>query len=127
MKTDPRPVRIIVAGGRNYVAEESHLLELINILLSFPNVEIVSGGAAGADAIGEFLAKKFKFPCTIFHASWKTYKRAAGPIRNTQMAEYADELIALPGGKGTANMIHLMRERNKKVYLIGDHNESKTS
>jgi hypothetical protein len=53
-------------------------------------------------------------------ADWKTHGRAAGPIRNRAMAEYADALIAIyRKGKltpGTRNMISEARKRGLKIY-----------
>jgi hypothetical protein len=49
--------------------------------------EVVSGVDAGADEFGEKWAKINNIPVKIFKADWKTHGRAAGPIRNKQMAE----------------------------------------
>jgi hypothetical protein len=75
--------------------------------------EIVSGGAKGADTLGEQFAQTHNLPCKIFPADWKKYGRAAGPKRNAQMAEYANYGVALWDGKsrGTANMIKRMDGR----------------
>jgi len=47
------------------------------------------------------------FPLEFFLPIGKKYGNAAGPIRNKQMAEYADALVAVWDGKsrGTKNMI----------------------
>lgn len=39
-----------------------------------------------------------------FKSDWEKHGKAAGPIRNKKMAEYADAVILFPGGKGTASM-----------------------
>jgi hypothetical protein len=66
--------------------------------------EVVSGVDAGADEFGEKWAKINNIPVKIFKADWKTHGRAAGPIRNKQMAEYADAVALFPGGKGMESM-----------------------
>ena len=45
------------------------------------------------------------------------YKRAAGPVRNLKMADYADAPIAFRDGKskGAKNMIELSKEEGLKV------------
>lgn len=94
------PYRLIIAGGRNYQltpADESWLDTL-------PVVEVISGGASGADAGGEAWAKSRLIPVRVFHADWKTHGNAAGPIRNREMAEYANAVALFPGGRGTASM-----------------------
>jgi len=69
--------------------------------------DVVSVGAAGVDSLGERWARENGIPVKRSPADWKAHGRAAGPIRNRQMVEYADALIALWDGtsRGAANMI----------------------
>lgn len=89
--------------------------------------EVVSGAARGADSLGELFAKENNIPVKQFPADWNAHGRAAGPIRNRQMAEYADVLIAFWDGKspGTKNMIETMLKKGKivKVYMTGGVND----
>lgn len=84
-----------------------------------PVTEIVSGGAAGVDLLGEELAATNGVPVKRFPADWATHGKAAGPIRNRQMAEYADALVAVWDGKsrGTKNMIDEAKKRGLPVYV----------
>lgn len=81
--------------------------------------EIVSGGAYGVDWLGEKYAKKAGLPVRVFPAAWDAYGKGAGYIRNKQMAEYADALIAVWDGKskGTQHMIKIMEALGKPVYV----------
>jgi len=85
----------------------------------FEITEVVSGGASGVDALGERYAKENGIPLRIFPADWDKHGNAAGPIRNKQMADYADALIALWDGqsKGTASMVSLAKLRGLKIYI----------
>lgn len=58
-------------------------------------------------------------PVKRFPADWDRHGRAAGPIRNCQMAQYADALIAIWDGKsrGTKNMIDEMNKCGKPVLI----------
>lgn len=99
-------MKIIVAGGRNYSGTETGASErssIIKALLGRAS-EVVSGGAPGADALGEAYAQEFGLPVRRFPADWNRHGKAAGPIRNRKMAEYADAVVLLPGGRGTASM-----------------------
>ena len=60
--------------------------------------------------------KEKGYETELFPADWKTHGRKAGPIRNKQMADYGEMLIAFWDGKssGTKNMI----ENSKKLGLI---------
>lgn len=94
-------MKLIIAGGRGYCIGEAGFAWLDKI----PNVtEVVSGGAAGADSGGEEWARRNGIPIKRFLAEWKVHGRAAGPMRNREMAEYAHAVALFPGGKGTASM-----------------------
>jgi hypothetical protein len=80
--------------------------------------EFVSGAAPGVDRFGEDVAKGFDMVPKRFPADWDKYPKAAGPIRNRQMAQYADALLLIWDGKsrGSANMKAEMLKLGKPVY-----------
>ena len=110
-------MKTIIAGSRNFYGY-AVLEEMINVI-TWEITEVVSGGAKGVDKMGELWADDHNVPLIRFPAEWDKYGKAAGYIRNKQMAEYADALIAiqLQGSKGTANMITLAREMGLKVIV----------
>lgn len=56
---------------------------------------IVSGGCPeGGDKFAEDLAKKDGIPILIFYPAWHIHGRAAGFVRNTNIAKMSDMLIA---------------------------------
>lgn len=85
--------RIVVCGGSKF--DDYPLLEssLNKIFKEYSNdtIEIISGHAKGADSLGEKYADEHNLKCTVFEADWKQYGRAAGPIRNSKMLEYAKQ------------------------------------
>ena len=58
--------------------------------------------------------------CDIHPADWDKHGKAAGPIRNAEMAEVADALIAFWDGqsRGTANMISLAKSKGLSVAVV---------
>jgi hypothetical protein len=86
--------RVIIAGSRT--VENYDLVEMAVNACPFKDkiTEVVSGGALGADFYGEQWAKKHMIPVRRFPADWRKYRQSAGPIRNEEMARYADALIA---------------------------------
>ena len=74
--------------------------------------------------LGSYTSKKIHF--ALFDADWETHGKAAGPIRNAQMAKYADALLLIWDwkSKGSANMKQEMFKLNKPVYevIIGEYN-----
>lgn len=103
--------------------------------------QIVSGNAKGVDAAGERFAKKHGIDLVLFPANWEKHGKAAGPIRNEQMANYAlihtdvlicgDQMelhllaIPYPGGEGggTRHMISTCQKLgiNTFVYDASKH------
>lgn len=113
-------MKVIIAGGREFSDYELLKSSCDNILSSVTDIEIVSGKSLGADKLGEYYAKEKGYKVKEFPADWIKYKKGAGPIRNKQMAEYADGLIAFWDGrsKGTKNMIDLAKKHGLKVRII---------
>ena len=118
--------RVIIAGCRDFAAYEL-LKERCDYYLQNQKPEdivIVSGHASGADALGERYAQDRGFQLETYPADWKAHGRAAGPIRNAQMAAVADALIAFWDGKsrGTKNMIDTATKRGLKVAVVRYYN-----
>jgi predicted Rossmann-fold nucleotide-binding protein len=105
-------MKVIIAGGRDYTLKKKDYDKLREI----PITEVVSGGARGADQDGETYAVNSGIPYTRFRADWHKHGKSAGPIRNRQMAEYADAVVLFPGGKGTLNMKEQAERLGLQIY-----------
>ena len=132
-------MKVIIAGDRE--CNDIDLVEKAIAQSGFDITEIVSGGARGADAMGELWAKANSIPVTQFKADWNNikakgarvkirqnpwnkrqekYNANAGFDRNQQMADYADALIALqPNGPtdGTQDMIRRAKANNIPIHV----------
>jgi len=114
-------MKVIVAGSRTilkYPVVEECILDAIkknNLFIS----EIVSGRAKGPDLLGETWALKNGVKISAFPADWKKYGISAGFIRNQEMADYADALIAIWDGQsnGTLDMIERAKEKNIPIFV----------
>lgn len=113
-------MKVIIAGGRNFRNYDLLQKKCDVLLRNQKNIEIVSGGAKGADYWGECYAEDNNLRLKIFKADWDKYGKSAGYRRNVQMAEYADALIAFWDGKskGTGHMINIAKEHNLKVRVV---------
>lgn len=111
-------MKVIIAGTRDY----DDYAELVATIerTCWTITEIVSGGAKGADALGETYAKSNNIPLHVFKANWDAHGKAAGPIRNREMAKYADALIAFWDGvsRGTGNMITEATNAGLKTHVL---------
>lgn len=126
--------KIIICGTRDFTNWE--LLQRKMDLFTFwmEDVEVVSGGQrkkigynqwAGADFFGEWWGQRNWYKCTIFHADWETHGKAAGPIRNEEMAKYVAEnggghCVAFWDGSstGTWHMIDTARRYGLQTRVV---------
>lgn len=117
--------RVIIAGGRDYDWRRGvHRCNMILKRLCNDDkslVELVTGTAKGADQIPYLLAQKYGWAYPKeFPADWDRHGKAAGYIRNKEMAHQGTHLIAFWDGKskGTKHMIDLARICKLKVKVI---------
>jgi hypothetical protein len=117
--------KVIIAGSRAFVDYSLVREKCDYYLQNKDGITIISGGARGADALGERYAKENDHALEIFPADWDALGRAAGHIRNKQMAKNADALILFWNGTspGSKSMLRYAQQygldiREVKVHLI---------
>lgn len=110
-------MKTIIAGSRSITDYE--VVKKAIKLAGFTITEIVSGGAAGVDKLGEKWAIENALPIKRFLPDWKTHGKAAGPIRNSEMVKYCDAAIICFDGssKGTQDTINKMQKAGKLVFI----------
>ncbi|HWB02748.1 MAG TPA: DUF2493 domain-containing protein [Verrucomicrobiales bacterium] len=86
-------MKVIIAGPRDFHDYDTVARAVTDS--GFEITEVVSGKAPGVDTLGERWAAEHGKAVKEFPADWQKYGRAAGPIRNAQMADYADALVAV--------------------------------
>jgi predicted Rossmann fold nucleotide-binding protein DprA/Smf involved in DNA uptake len=110
--------KLAIVGSRNF----NDYALLNEKLVPYKNIVelVVSGGAKGADSLGEQWAKENNIPTKIFHPDWKKYGRAAGPIRNKEIVSASDIVVAFWDGKssGTKSSIELAKQLRKELRVI---------
>lgn len=111
-------MKLAVVGSRTW----KDWLMVRQEINKFPclETEIVSGGAAGVDRMAKDVAERDNFSYTEFRPDWNKYGKRAGAVRNKQIVDYCDKLIAFWDGqsKGTKISIDLAEKAGKllKVY-----------
>jgi len=82
--------------------------------------EIVSGGARGVDECAARYALSRGIKLTEFLPEYSKYGRSAPIIRNKQIVDYADEVIAFWNGKskGTLSVINYCKKTGKPCRVI---------
>lgn len=115
--------RVIIAGSRdfgNYGLLCEHCDKFLSQKNQIHSIVIVSGTARGADQLGERYAHERGYDVQQYPANWERDGKAAGFIRNRQMADVADALIAFWDGRsrGTANMIDIARQKSLPYRIV---------
>ncbi len=111
-------MRTIIAGSRTF--DDFDLLCSTISGLPWSISEVVSGGAYGADALGEKWAREHHVFLKRFPAQWEKYGKRAGYLRNVEMGEYGEALLAFWDGvsRGTKHMINIARKKGLQVMVI---------
>ena len=111
-------MKIVIAGSRT-ITDINILLKVIKLsgYKITEQDEIVSGGARGVDTLAEIYANDKGIPIKIFKPDWNKYGKAAGVLRNCEMAKYCDVGIVIHNGsRGSMNMIKNLIKFNKKYF-----------
>lgn len=109
-------MKLLIAGSRSFSDYEFLCSEMKQLTWVS---EIVSGGAKGADALGERWASENGVLITRFPADWGRFGRAAGIYRNSDLASYCGLIFWDGKSRGTLDMIDKLRRSGKprKVWI----------
>ncbi len=118
-------MKLALIGSRNF-CDYADLKQCINRTFIEWNITIgdidtiVSGGARGADTLAEKFAKEYNLNIIICKPNWNKHPRAAGILRNTDIINTADCIIAFPSrsGRGTQDSIRKANAAYKKCKVF---------
>jgi hypothetical protein len=112
--------RVIVAGGRDFFDYQLMKSKLDTLFSLKNNVVIVSGGAKGADQLGERYAREHHLLISSYPALWNLHGTKAGFIRNEEMAKTANACVCFWDGEstGTKHMIDTAKSMQIPVRVI---------
>jgi predicted Rossmann fold nucleotide-binding protein DprA/Smf involved in DNA uptake len=112
-------VRLAIVGGRDF-SDYAYMQECLRKYRETHTViQVVSGGARGADSLGERWAVENGIERRIFPADWNRYGKSAGFRRNRDIVAGCDAVAAFWDGRsrGTENTIALARAAGKPVTI----------
>src|SRR5215472_9882642 len=107
----PAHETVLVCGSRGWTDFES----IRNRLAAFVehHTTVFHGGAAGADRHVSAACVELSLDCYVFPARYDLHGKAAPHVRNDQMLDHADRVIAFWDGesRGTKSVIDKARKR----------------
>lgn len=113
----------IVIGGCRAFTNYRLFCEYVDLCLArlarHGTICIISGHCSGTDKMGERYAAERGYEVEIYPADWERFGRSAGPIRNREMVDAADCVIAFWDGvsPGTASLIDYAKSQNKPLRV----------
>lgn len=109
-------MRLAIIGSRTFNRYDFFALTLGTARPSL----IVSGGARGADRFAEVWAKENGIEMLVFPADWQKHGRRAGILRNYDIIDNADRVLAFWDGKstGTNHSIEYAQSKGKRVMVV---------
>lgn len=113
-------MHLAIIGSRQFEDYE-FLKHSICTLGEFKEIDtIVSGGAKGADLLAEVFAKEYGLILTVFKPDYQRYQRKATFIRNRQIVDNADVVVAFwdNQSKGTKYTLDYAKKQGKLVYVF---------
>ena len=88
-------------------------------------IEIISGGAKGVDSCAAEYARTHNIRLTEILPEYKKYGKAAPIVRNKEIVEKSDLIIAFWDGKsaGTKSVIEYCKKISREYILVKKDNE----
>lgn len=118
--------KLLIFGSRTFQDRNRLSAEVSKLIKkkgwNLKKLEIVAGGAPGADTLGKEWAQQNAIIYTEFAANWDLYGNKAGPLRNEVQGEYCAFNYAIGfwdgHSRGTAHMISVCEEKSIELTLI---------
>lgn len=126
MKKNKRNLRMAVVGSRE-IKDEKFVLHVISYAartfktrLNKSVGTIVSGGAVGVDSFSESWAALHGKKVLVFKPDWKTLGKQAGYVRNVEIINNSDCVLAIWDGesRGTKHSISIARQAELPLIVI---------
>lgn len=115
--------KVIIAGGRNFnnfPLLRTKMDEFLVNKIKTHQIVIVSGGARGADTLGEKYGKLKGFKIIRIKANWNKHGKAAGFVRNKEMLDIANGVVCCwdKVSKGTGHLVKITKQTSTPINFI---------
>lgn len=113
--------RVIISGSRTFRDYKLLARKMDLYTIKFRRIEVILGGMKkGADGLGFKWAMECWWRAKLYHPDWDKYGKAAGVLRNEEMAKVGDVLVAFWDGSspGTTDMIARARKYGIPTKIV---------
>lgn len=111
--------QVIIAGGRDFADYGLLQAKCDQFFREKPPTAIISGAARGADTLGARYARERGVPVLEFPADWVRLGKRAGMVRNLQMLDSADAVVAFWDGQSRGTAHYDQRDEEKRTAPAG--------
>jgi hypothetical protein len=111
-------MKLLICGSRS-ITSYPVVATIISAMEYRPD-EVIHGGARGVDTAAGQWAREHGAYERVFPADWDEHGKAAGMIRNREMVDECDEVLAIWDGKsrGTKHTIDYAKSTGKLTRVI---------
>ncbi len=113
-------MKLAIVGGRDFT-DYKLVEDTISNFFCFTDImDIVSGGAEGADNMAYNFAINNKIHLIVYKPEWAKYGKSAGFLRNQTIVDICDVVLAFWNGesRGTADTIEKAKIAKKPTIII---------
>lgn len=114
-------MKLAIIGSRTFTNYDK-LLQTMSLFEESHRqfTRIISGGAKGADSLGERWAKYWNIEIERYLPDWDKHGKFAGYIRNQHIIDACDVVVAFWDGKskGTLDSIRKAKAVKKPTFII---------
>lgn len=116
-------MKLAIVGSRNFHDYQLFLKHVNEALIYwkldlYDFEEIVSGGCRGTDLLAERLANDYNVKMTIFSPDWNKHGRAAGILRNNDIVNHANAMIAFPSKDSVGTYDSIRKAQLKQIPIV---------
>lgn len=114
-----KQIKLAIVGSRTFNDLQAFYKCLQVLKVDYEIIQIISGGAKGADSIGEKYADENNIPKLIFKPDWQKYGKRAGFLRNEDIIKNCNFCLAFWDGEshGTKHDIELCKKYNIPCFI----------
>ena len=108
-------MKVAIVGSRSASDYEAWKKLALGVLPKNTSM-IVSGGAKGVDAFAARLAEEMGLPLLEFKPNYRKYGRGAPLVRNTEIVNASDYVLAFPSKDSRGTLDAIAKARNARKY-----------